>query len=841
MSCLAIVVLGVSAAEVDSTKLPPIVPVKIDFRRDIYPLLEGRCFKCHQGRDAASGYRLDLRAELLGETGGEPLVQIGKSGQSKLVHMITGAVPGKRMPPKGERLTPEQIARFRAWIDQGLAWDDSLLPPDTAGSTHWAFRTPTRPAVSVQARPPGGRAWVRNPIDAFVAAKHEEKGLIPAAEADRRTLIRRLYLDLLGLPPAPEDIDLFLADTSPDAYEKLVDRLLASPHYGERWARHWLDLARWAETEGYESNHPRPYAWRYRDYVVKCFNEDRPFDRFIREQLAGDEIEPYSDENLIATGFLAAARLSSNEEDKALQRNDILVDVVNATSSSLLGLTLNCAQCHNHKFDPLSQRDYYRFQGFFVKGQPGNLALKDAEQWAAYERAKPPEYDPAKKLQQALLDAAKERLIAEARKSLTPEQLKAVDTPPEKRTPEQEKLARAADLKFQFTPNRIEKAILADDQKLYDELKKKIEALEKKMPDKPQTFGFYSPATSSTKVDVLPMKGFYPLPYVPAELAQAKPHLLGGGDVHRRGPELDAGWPALFGPLTLPSPPQRGRGEGEGVPAGSTAKKSRTALADWITDPTNPLTYRVYVNRLWQWHFGRGLVATPSDFGVKGAVPTHPELLDWLATEFVRSGMSTKHIHRLIVTSSTYRQASIFHPANAKLDPDNTLWWRWSPRRLEAEAIRDSLLTVSGELDQTAGGPSVASDDGKQPRRSLYLTQKRQGPLPIFPLFDAPPASESCARRYVSTTAHQPLFMLNNEWSLNRAKRFAERVRATAGEDRARQIERAFVLALGRAPDEVEWSAARKFFESQHASEGPAALVSFCQAVLNLNQFVYTE
>jgi hypothetical protein len=747
-------------------------------------------------------------------------VQAGNSAASRLIQLVAGTAADRVMPPKGQRLTPEQIGILRAWIDQGLRWDDTLLPPETGLPAHWAFRSVTAVAVPRLS----GNRWRRNPIDAFLAVRHQSRGVVPAPEAPRRTLIRRLCLDLLGLPPSPEEIDAFVSDPSPDAWERLVDRLLSNPHYGERWGRHWLDLARWAESEGYESNHPRLHAWRFRDYVVRAFNDDKPYDRFLKEQIAGDELEPCSDENLIATGFLAAARLSSNEEDKPRQRNDILVDVVNATAGAVLGLTLNCAQCHNHKFDPFTARDYYRFQGFFVQGQPANLAIRDPELWKAYEAARPPDYETTRKQLDAILEEARARLIADARKKLAPEMLAALETPADKRTPEMERLAREADLKFQFTPNRIEKNVRDEDRKRYDELKKKLEAMEKKMPERPQTFGFYSPATSPNRVDVLPMKGFYPLPYVPEELKQAKPYLLAGGDVHRRGAELDVGWPAVFGPTS----PER------------VAQRPRSALAEWLTDRRNPLTARVWVNRLWQYHFGRGLVATSSDFGTRGTPPTHPELLDWLAGELMANHWSTKHLHRLILHSAAYRMDAQESAANSRIDPDNTLWWRWQPRRLEAEVIRDSLLAVSGELDRSAGGPGVPATEADSTRRSLYLFQKRDVPPPLQALFDGPSAvAESCPRRYVSTVPLQSLYLLNNEFAYNRARAFARRVAAQAGEDRGKQVEMAFRLALGRLPDSVERSAAEAFLG--RPGEGEPRLAHFCQALMNLNEFLYLE
>jgi hypothetical protein len=623
-------------------------------------------------------------------------------------------------------------------------------------------------------------------------------------------------------------VDAFLADHSPDAYEKVVERLLASPHYGERWGRHWLDVARWAESEGYESNHLRPYAWRYRDYVVRSFNEDKPFALFVRQQVSGDEMTPYADENLIATGFLAAARLSSNEEDKWRQRNDVLVDITNATASAFLGITLHCAQCHSHKFDAFSARDYYRFQGYFVKGQPALLVLRAPALTAAYDKAKPPHFDALVKEQQALYEAARARFIAEVRQSLPAEMRRVLDIPADQRTAEEERLAREADLKFQLTPAGIEKRILPQHRKRYDDLKRKLDALRKGMPDRPQTFGFYSPATSPTHVETLPMKGFYPLPYEPKVLARARPYLLSGGDVHRRGPVVDVGWPAVFGP----------------VPPGTTDKRPRLALADWLSSPRNPLSARVWVNRLWHYHFGRGIVATPGDFGVKGSPPTHPALLDWLASEFVRSGGSTKHLHRLLVCSATYRQASRPHPGNAKIDPENLFLWRWRPRRLESEAVRDSLLAVSGELDGTAGGPSDI-EEKKSLRRSLYLLQKREHPPAVQHLFDGPSAAtESCPKRQVSTVPLQALYLLNNEFVLSRAEALARRVLARAGTERRQQIETAFLLTLGRRPETAERAAARKFFATYAeggTKNGQTALVHFCHSLLSLNEFIYLE
>jgi hypothetical protein len=463
---------GVYAAQAEAPQLPPAATRAVSFRQDVYPLLAARCFRCHRGPNPSSGHRLDLRAELLGEDNGRPLVRPGASARSRLIQLVAGVAGDKVMPPRGPRLSAAQVGLLRAWIDQGLAWDDQLLPA-SARPSHWAFQPVSSPAIPAVKDP----RWVHNPIDAFIAAGHEARGLTPAPEASRRVLIRRLTFDLTGLPPTPAEVEAFVSDPRPDAYERLADRLLASPHYGERWGRHWLDLARWAESEGYESNHPRRYAWRYRDYVVRAFNEDRPYARFVREQVAGDEIRPYSDDNLVATGFLAAARLSSNEEDTARQRNDVLVDIVNATAQTFLGLTFNCAQCHNHKFDPIPARDYYRFMGFFIKGQPSNLALRDPALCGAYEAARPPEYEPARRLRDLLFERARSLLAARVKKTLPAGQLQALAIPSDRRSAEQEEKAREAGLKLLFGADQVEKVIPAADRPLYRELKKKVSPL----------------------------------------------------------------------------------------------------------------------------------------------------------------------------------------------------------------------------------------------------------------------------------------------------------------------------------------------------------------------------
>ncbi len=728
----------------------------IDFARHVYPLLKSRCFTCHSGANPDSGYRLDVRDEILGYSTGEVLAVPGKSHASRLIELVASESPDERMPPsgKGEPATAQEVALLRAWIDQGLKWDDQLLPPPTRNSDHWAFQQVQRPKVPTVSR----TKWVSTPVDAFIAARHTAKGLTASPEASRHVLLRRLFLDLIGLPPTPKEIEEFVIDSSPQAYERLVERLLASQHYGERWGRCWLDLARWAESHGYQHDLPRPYAWRYRDYVIDSFNSDKPYDQFLKEQIAGDELQPYSDENLIATGFLASARISGNQMDKAIQRNDVLVDVVNATASIVLGLTLECAQCHNHKFDPLSQRDYYRLQSFFINGQLSNLSLRQH------------------------------------------------DTP---------------------NPTDLSQWIPKETLDFYMREAKKLEKKRLfKRTKQPHTWGFYSPATGDREVERLPVVNRDPIPWRPEILKQRKSRLLIRGNVANPGAEVGRGWPEVLGPT--PS---------------SLGDSPRTALAEWMAERSNPLVARVWVNRIWQYHFGRGLVSTPSDFGTHGARPSHPELLDWLAEELMENAWSTKHIHRQIVMSSTYRQHRRHHAANAAIDPDNTLLWCWPRRRLEAEAIRDSVLVATGELIRHVGGPSIPpTREEDELRRTIYLFQRRSEMPSVMEMFDAPDGIASCSHRGVSTVALQPLYMLNSQFMTRRAEALASKVHSIAGDDPEQTIEVAFVRTLGRRPEPAELKMSLEILSGASAQETDGEnrrLTQLCHALLNLNEFIY--
>jgi hypothetical protein len=630
---------------------------------------------------------------------------------------------------------------------------------------HWSFQKPGRPAIP-QFGGSSQRAWIRNAVDAFVLSRLERAELRPAPEADRRTLIRRLSFDLTGLHPTPEQIAAFVDSPDPFAYEKLVDRLLDSPHYGEHWGRHWLDVARFAETEGFEYDRLRPGAWRYRDYVIRSFNEDKPYDQFVREQLAGDEIAPGQADMEIAAGFyrLGAIRRNAGNPKVAFSRNEVLSEMTDSIGAVFLGLTVGCARCHDHKFDDLSQEDYYRLQAFLAQTQEQDIVLADAKTKA--------DWDSSTRQIQAKIKSIKHAL----------------------ETAEGEERLR---------------------------MRAELTQMQRRLPP---------PLPTISSVRDAP--------------GEATPiHVLKRGDPERRGKAVGMRVPsALLTAQTPELPPQ--------------TKTPRTLLAAWINDPNNPLTARVLVNRVWQYHFGQGIVATANDFGVNGSPPSHPKLLDYLANEFLANGRRIKPLHRLILLSSTYRQASR-SPDSAlgrAKDPDNRLLWHAPRRRLQSEEIRDAMLSLAGKLNRKAGGPSVVipvdadlvqllydpkqwtvtADATEHDRRSVYLLVKRNLHLPFLEVFDQPDAATSCPRRSSSTHALQALELLNGPTTHRLAGIFAQRLEREAGSDPARQVERAYLLATGRAPIQREKELGVKFLTKQPLSE-------FALAVFNLNAFLYVD
>ena len=688
-----------------------------------------------------------------------------------------------------------------------------------------------------------------HPIDAFLLERLRAATIAPAPAADRRTLIRRATFDLHGLPPTPAEVAEFLADESPDAYERLIDRLLASPRYGEHWARHWLDLARYAESDGFKSDDLRPNAWRYRDYVIEAFNQDLPFDQFIVEQLAGDEAAPDEPRALVATGFLRLGPYEENGRDVADQRCNILNDITDVTGQVFLGLTIGCARCHDHKYDPILQADYFRLQAFFaaLTCADDEPLARPAERIAYDERLRAWESATAAARQQIeLLERPlREQVLGEKRRYFPEYVQDILDMPAERRTPLELQMASLAERQLVVGPNDFLKQMNAEDHKQYVALRKEIKE----------------------------SGGGPPAPLPRAMMARDIGCKASSTTIPGDGEPIEPGFLAVLSP----QPPQI-------KPVGTESTGRRLALARWIADPQNPLTPRVTVNRIWQQHFGRGLVPSSGDLGRQGDRPTHPQLLDWLATEWIAKGFRLKPLHRLIMTSMAYQRTSDGSAESVARDPDNALLGRFSRRRLSAEQLRDALLATSGELNLQAGGPSVRTelperinsayawkpdpDPAQRNRRSIYLLVRRNLREPLLEVFDMPDTHESCTRRFETTTAPQALFLLNSRWSADRARALAERVASQAGTDSAAAIRHVFELAYQRTPDAEELASAMRFLERPRepavtaaqadqsgAPDAPndapessitatpwgAALVDFCHVLLNSNEYVYPD
>jgi hypothetical protein len=673
---------------------------------------------------------------------------------------------------------------------------------------HWAWKPPVRPAIPAV---PGAT----NPIDCFIRARLDAAGLTPAPRAKREQLVRRVTFDLTGLPPTPEEVEAFVQDQSPDAWAKAVDRLLASPAYGERWGRHWLDLARYADSNGYEFDEPRPDAWRYRDYVIRSFNADKPYDRFVIEQLAGDEAFPNDRDARIATGFNLLGPDMTDASDQVQRRHNTLTDMTDTAGLAFLGLTIGCARCHDHKFEPLPQTDYYRLLAFFTPAEfRRDLSIATDRQRADSEVKTRDYLEKTKPIRDAIaeLEGPHRAKLFEAKLAkLSAEAQAAHRTRPEKRNGGQQELVAETERLVAVSAAEIAKDLTADERVKLTELQSRL-----------KKFDAQRPAALPVAMGLADRPG--PLP---------KTFLLERGELANKAAEVRPGFPAILG--------------GKDVEADGSR---RLALAKWIAPPANPLTARVIVNRLWQHHFGKGIVATPSDFGVRGERPTHPELLDYLATELVAGGWQLKRIHRLILLSDTYQQSTQASPEAFAKDPDNHLVSRMSRRRLEGEAVRDSLLAVSGRLNRKPGGPGVAlpgvagpgggakpvtatTDPAEHVRRSVYLFQRRNRRDPFLEAFDLPDSNLSCPRRERTTTAPQALALLNATEAADAAKALAERLQRETTTDIER-VERAYRLVLGRGPSPAERERAVSFLRESPLSE-------LCRAVFNLNEFVYLD
>jgi len=916
LSCIGVCTLCLPADGGDKTQQDPpgrTANARIAFARDVQPILQRHCLKCHGPAKQESGLRIDIRAQLLrGGESGQPAVVSGNSQRSRLLQLIVHTDPDQRMPPAGAPLTPEQIGRIRTWIDQGAVMPEQPAA-DTAANAraHWAFQPIKRPEIpSLQTN------TVRNPIDAFIQSRLAASQLKPSAAADRLTWIRRLHLDLHGLPVTPEARDRFLQDRSPTADEKLVERALASPHYGERWARHWLDVVRFAESNGFETNRERPNAFHYRDYVINALNADRPYDQFVSDQLAGD-----ARGQIAATGFLVAGPYdlvkSPDINLTLMQRQDELADMINTTGTAFLGLTIGCARCHGHKFDPIPQQDYYALQAVFSGVQHGErpLNLGTAEQRARLRQQAQHKIEelqnrlarlgvplpinhrqnidtfapvaarfvrfrvlktngaepcldeleiyctsrhgqvrnvalaslgvvassssnlPGHKIHQ--LAHVHDGLYGNAHSWISNERGAGWVTLQLPQAMEIDRVAWGRDREGRYQDRLaveyvIEVATEPDGWKTVSSHKLRTLARLSDDPQLRQQVANLQAEHADWRRRLKQLTQSSQTMVYAGRFSQPGPtHRLYRGDPLSKREQVPPGGLSLLGsnPLAFNAPEQQ----------------RRQHLAALITAADNPLTPRVIVNRLWQYHFGTGIVATASDFGTNGTPPSHPRLLDWLACELVDSGWSLKHIQRLILLSHTYRQSNQPRAAGLRIDADCRTLWRFPPRRLEAEAIRDSMLHVSGVLRTQIGGrgfnpfrvvmETVHHYFPKETfgpndwRRMIYMTKFRQEQDAVFGIFDCPDGNQTIPSRSRSTTPLQALNLLNSSFVVAQSNLFAQRLQREAASTPG-QVRRGFELCFGRTPDAAELRAALQLVE-QHG------LPALCRALLNANEFLF--
>ncbi|MBM3845787.1 MAG: DUF1553 domain-containing protein [Verrucomicrobia bacterium] len=920
-----------AAGSADKVPLPAAATRTVEFVADIEPILKARCVSCHGVEKQRGGYRLDSKAAAFrgGESYTTPILA-GNGAASPLIHLVAGQVPDSKMPAKGDPLTSEQIGLLRAWIDQGAVWPETSQPEADPIASHWAFQPVKRPAVP---KPQG----VNNPIDVFILAGLADKGLGLSPEADRTTLIRRLYLVMLGMPPTPDEVGAFLADKGSGAFERLVDKVLADSRYGERWGRHWLDVIRFAESNGFETNRERLNAWKFRDYVIGAFNSDLPYDRFIREQIAGDSLEAD-----VATGFLVGGPVDIvGSPDIVLtsqQRADEIDDMVGTTGTAFLGLTVGCARCHSHKFDPISHREYHSLAAVFSGVRHGErVAALSSEKQQQITRMDGEIRDLEKRL---------ERFIAKFPVASSATNPTGAALRPAVNAARNEEVVEPVEAKFlRFTilasssgePGIDELEVWANGRNValatngtkatasgtlpgYDIHKlehlndgrtgnswswissesgrgwvqlefPKIERIERIVwsRDREGAFGdrvatlYHIEAASpagewrriASPADRKPFAGPVQKPAGPvydfqtvsaSEATEGRRWLSDLESVRKRRAEVSNSAMVYAGTFSQPGPTHRlHRGDPmqkrEVVPPGTLAvsqpltlatntpeKERRLKLAEWISSPNNPLTSRVIMNRLWQHQFGVGLVSTPNDFGKNGVRPSHPELLDWLASELIARGWSLKALQRQILTSATWRQSSAPREEGLSADAGGRLLWRFPPRRLEAEAIRDSMLLVSGNLDRTAGGPSFYLHDvdrenvyhyhpketftAAETRRMIYAFKVRMEQDAIFGSFDCPDGSLVMPKRSVSTTPLQALNLFNSRFVLQQAEQMTTRLKQEAGDDAARQAQRAWQLLFNRSAAPDEEREAVTFIQEQ-------GLQALCRAALNANEFLF--
>jgi hypothetical protein len=819
----ALLVLVISSASVRAD----------DFAHDIRPILDAHCIKCHGPQKQKGGVRLDVREDAVkpGDSGIATIVP-RNAAKSELVRRITSKDPAERMPPKSPPLSAKEIETLTKWIDAGAAWDDKKAAAATREMVvtdedrkHWAY--PRLKPVELPAVKRVG--WVRTPIDRFILAALEAKGLEPTAKAEPRKLVRRLTFDVNGLPPTLDEIQSLTAD--PASYETLIDRLLASRHYGERWARHWLDIARYADSNGQEQDADRPNAYHYRDFVIKALNEDMAYEQFVRLQIAGDEIAPGDPLALAATGFLAAGPntiLDDKflEEERLRNRYNELDNIVSTIGTGLLAVSIGCARCHDHKYDAIPTRDYYRLLCSLTAGDRREHPLVGPE-------------DQAKHAHESATWKRNLTIAQESLKAWLAENRRIVE-PAAKELAKRRGSEKPNDEEYRLSMSEAQRA----EWKRLEAAVKTVDAL--RPAPLPAVLGY---------ADKKP---------------QPPPNFLfnRGEFMHKKEPVTLGFLGVLSGDRTADDYLALARKASQ---AAST--QQRHAMANWLVDVdegAGSLLARVIVNRVWQHHFGEGLVRTVDDFGVQGERPSHPELLEWLAHDFVTNGWKLKRLHRMILTSATYQQAATFDDAKAKIDPDNRLLWRQRTMRIEAESLRDAILAVSGTLNLEPYGPGFkppipsdaivarnttnpypkdVNDTPETRRRSIYMFRKRVVQHPLIITFDGTDTTVSCGKRNRTTVAPQALLLLNDSWIRSRAEDFAGLLEREAN-DPGRRVEIGFERALGRSPTDDEKKACLEFLASQTRArrERPAAtdferpaLADFCQSLFALNEFVYID
>ena len=790
------------------------------FEKKVRPLLANHCWKCHGATQQKGGLRLDSRASLLagGENG--PVLDAANPTASRLLQAVR--YKGPKMPPDG-KLPAQSINALARWIETGAVWPKNSQPVrdgngDFTGEDRawWAFQPPRHTELAIET----DLNWSQNTIDRFVLSRLRQQEMLPAPRADRPTLLRRLYFDLLGLPPRPEEVTAFVQDHAADAWERRVDLLLASPRYGEHWARYWLDLVRYSDSDGWNQDAYRPSIWRYRDYVIQAFNDDRPYPQFVREQLAGDEIDADDPAHLDAAGFLRLGIYEYNQRDARGHWDDIMNEMTDVAGDVFLGMSMACARCHDHKFDPVPQQDYFKLRAFF---EPvtwrDDLPVATRGQLATYEHQlmvwRQATQDIRRQID-ALLKPYNDRKWISTVDKFPLDIQACFQKPVAERTSWEQQMAYLVSRQFLEEGGGPLKSISKADKAEQERLTKELSA-----------FDHLKPTPLPKRMTVTDFAGTLAPTVIPED---------------DQGQRIDPGFLSILSLALQPTPI---RPTEITRPAGSVSSSGRrTALARWIGRPDNPLTTRVIVNRIWQQHFGRGLVPTPNNFGKMGERPTHPQLLDWLALSFVNNGWHIKQLHKQILMSETWRQ-SAHHPladSYQQRDPADRLLWRSRVHRLKAEQIRDAMLSASGELQHQLGGSGVADSS---PRRSIYIKQFRNTSETFLHAFDAGSGLKSVAVRNTTTTPTQSLLLINGEYALRRAEHLATRLMQLSFRDTTSLVDFATRLTWGRAATDTEVLRCAAFLgvtETDHpAAVQRQALINFCHILFNANEFLYLD